>query len=679
MWFGTYSGLTRYDGYYFTNYFHDPKNSSSLSDDRIRFIHESKDKTLFIGLSYGGFCIYNRETDKFTRFQHNPNNANSISDDYVMSIFEDHNESIWIGTREGLDKFDKKSKTFTHYKPDGESDYFVSSISEDKQGNLWIYGKGDHAYLFKPGKNTFEKLLLTENYKNSFSRGGAIKYDSKGNLWIGTEGTGLFRYNIESGRRDWFSIQNKKLKSNIIFSIIEDSDGKIWVGTDGGGLYRYSYMDNSLIGFEHDPDDFSSLSGNGVYCVYESQPGVIWVGVFGAGLNIYKKEKKKFSLFSSSGKPGYCLSHKSVFSIKEAGDGKIWMGTDGGGLNLFDPRTWSFKYYTTKNSIIHSNIIKGIHIDKENNIWLGSYGDGLAKVNFEKGEIVNFKGDNSGNGKALLHDHVWDIAESYDKKIWLALLNFGVNVYDPEKEEFQYLPFDSAAFRNGVSTIYAVFEDSRKRMWVGSASEGLGYFDPDKKTFVRYKYESDKPGTISSNNIWGIFEDSQGNIWVATFKGGLNKLIDPEKGQFESYTMKDGLPTNNIKNIIEDDHRNLWLSTDKGITLFKVSERKFINFDIEDGLQSKEFNYRSALKTKDGYIYFGGIHGFNRFHPDSIRFNTSPPVVVLTDFKIFNKSIKPNENYKGGVYLKKPISLSREITLTSEFNCWIFLFKNLIS
>jgi signal transduction histidine kinase/ligand-binding sensor domain-containing protein len=665
MWFGTFNGLSKYDGYSFMNYLNDPKDNNSITDNQIQVIYESRDSTLYIGFAYAGFSTYNRETDSFTRYTHNPKDSNSLGHNYVLTISDDKNGNIWVGTREGLDKFDPRLKTFTHYSPPKAGRFFVSAISEDDHGNLWLYGIGQNIYKFNPDKITFESISVINNYNvNNSSWGTALKYDSRGNLWVGTEGYGLVRYNTKTKEKDLYSVENGKLKSNFVFTVIEDSEGKIWIGADGGGVYRYSYETDFFEIFDHDANDLSSLSGNGVYSIYESDPGMIWVGVYASGLNVYKRDKQKFSKFTSIGSPGHCLSNKSVLSIAESADGKILLGTDGGGLNQFDPKTSLFKYYSTKNSIIHSDIIKSIYLDKENNLWLGSYGKGLGVLNLEKGTIKIFRGNLQANGKTILNDHVWTINESADNKVWFGLVNFGINVYDRIRDKFSYYPFDTAAFSRGVSNINVIFRDSKNRMWIGTEIDGLGIFDPDKNTFIRFMYEDGRPGSISSDHIFDIYEDSKGNIWIATLRGGLNRVVNIEKKQFENFTINDGLPTNNIHSILEDDHHKLWLSTDKGVSLFDLENKKVINFDIEDGLQSQEFNMHSALKTKDGYMYFGGIQGFNRFHPDSIHFNTRPPRIVLTDFKIFNKSIGPDEEKDGVVYLTKTISLSQEITLT---------------
>jgi len=117
MWFGTFNGLSRYDGYTFTQFVHDPSNHKSIEDNYIRCLYESKGYGLFVGFQFHGFCIYNKESETFEIFRHQENDKNSLCNDYLLTIYGDKKGNIWIGTRSGLDKFNPSTRTFTHYLP----------------------------------------------------------------------------------------------------------------------------------------------------------------------------------------------------------------------------------------------------------------------------------------------------------------------------------------------------------------------------------------------------------------------------------------------------------------------------------------------------------------------------------------------------------------------------------
>lgn len=667
MWFGSSEGLSRYDGYSFTNFVHVPQDTNSLNDNFIRSLHETNKKELIIGYGYSGISIFNRDTESFIRYRHNKNDPTSLVSDYVMSIYGDKKGNVWIATRSGLEKFDTENKTFLHYKPFPEDHNFVSSITEDENGNLWLYGRGYQICRFNISNESTEYFTFSENInpEKETYRGGTILYDRMGNLWIGNEYHGLFQYNPKKDTCRVFTVQNKKLRTNINFKILEDAEGYIWIGSDGGGLIKYKYQDNSFENYVHDPANPSSLRSNAIYSLYESSPGIIWIGLYKAGVDIYKKNKKKFYHLSNIGDSTQRLTNPSILSFAKADSGKIWVGTDGGGLNLLDPQTLTIKNFTTSNSIICSNVIKSILQDKTGKLWLGTYGKGLCLLDLENSEAQSFMTNTHNGNKTIKSDHVWSLCESSEDEIWIGLLDFGFNVHKKSDSSFTHYPFDSAAFEKGLSSIYVIKEDSKKRIWIGSEREGLALYDQAKKTFT-YFNEQNGNQSLSDNGINDVFEDSHGSIWIGTMEGGLNKLVDAEKKIFIAYTSNDGLPSNNIKSIQEDDQNNLWLSTDKGICLFNPKNKKTLDFDREDGVQGKDFHYNTSLKDDNGYIYFGGIHGINMFHPDSIRYNKNKPQIVFTDFKIFNSSIKQNSFYNGRKYANKAISIANEITLSYQ-------------
>ena len=153
-------------------------------------------------------------------------------------------------------------------------------------------------------------------------------------------------------------------------------------------------------------------------------------------------------------------------------------------------------------------------------------------------------------------------------------------------------------------------------MWIGT-KDGLNKYDGYKLTV--YKHDPGNPKSLSNNIVTALYQDKSGVLWIATEGGGLNRF-DREK---------DGLPNDVVYGILEDDHNNLWLNTNKGLFKFNPAAKTFENYDTKDGLQSNEFNTNAYLKTRDDEMLFGGINGFNIFHPDSIKSNLFPPPIVL--------------------------------------------------
>lgn len=680
MWFATFNGLSRYDGYQFTNFLHDPSDNRSVCGNRIWGLLESQDDLLYVTTPYDGFCIYDKQTETFTKYAYDARNPSGLSSNMVMSIFEDKKGRIWIGTPVSLDLFDREKKTFTHYYPFGKDiPNYVAGISGDEQGNLWIYGHSNRLCKFNPDLGTFDYLKFSDNphAHEIYNHWGLVHYDKKGNLWVGNRLEGLYRIDPKTGKSERYSVENKKLASNVLMSIKEDQAGNIWICTDGAGLYQYSYATNSFSHFQHDPEDATSLGSNAVYCFYESEPGLYWVGTYAAGLHILKKNKQKFLKFDAHGAPGKKLLQKSVLAIAEADNGNVWLATDGGGLHLFDPNTYEFKNYTEQNGKVASNVITCLLRDHKKNLWCGTYRRGMFRIDESTGKIERFDVNGTG-GKKLFSNNVYSFCESKDGKIWIGYVGAGVERYDPATGLITRPLLDTIAHGAfAKSSVFKIIEDSKKRIWFGSENSGTVCYDPAKNVFRYFAFDINRKESIGSNDVRDILEDASGTIWLASGKGGLCKLLDFEKGNFENYTTVDGLPSNHVLNILEDDHNRLWLSTDKGITLFDPPTKKFTNFDAEDGVQTGRFNNNSRLKTSGGFMYFGGIEGFNFFHPDSVHINEVKPSVKLTGFSIFNHWLKSNEEWEGKIYLHSSIPQSKSIELTYHDNVFSIEFAAL--
>ena len=160
----------------------------------------------------------------------------------------------------------------------------------------------------------------------------------------------------------------------------------------------------------------------------------------------------------------------------------------------------------------------------------------------------------------------------------------------------------------------------------------LNKFDREKEQFTHYSNDPNDSMSISENFINFIYEDNSDVLWIGT-DGGLNKF-DRIKEVFKSYRMKDGLPSDIIYGLLEDDNGNFWLSTTNGLSRFNPATEMFRNYDVRDGLQGNEFHPRSFLKTTTGELIFGGINGFNIFHPDSLKDNSIIPPIVFNRFSV---------------------------------------------
>ena len=308
--------------------------------------------------------------------------------------------------------------------------------------------------------------------------------------------------------------------------------------------------------------------------------------------------------------------------------------------------------------------------DKKGFMWFGTQ-DGLNRYDGYNFKLFEFNplDENSLSDNFIL--------SSYEEKsgiIWIGTSGGGLNRFDSEQENFipySYNPND----QNGISgnNIVPIFEDRYSFLWIGTIGSGLNRYNKDKQQFIRFLNNPYNIISLSHNRIRAVYGDNNGTLWVGTDKG-LNKLVLGEKeefnrtaGQFKNYTKKEGLPNDVIYGILSDDHGNLWLSTNKGLSKFNPETEVFKNYDVDDGLQSNEFNTGAFCKLTSGEMLFGGINGFNIFHPDSVRDNPYIPPVVLTSFKKSGKDVK----------LDKVISATDQIILSYKDHSFSFEFAAL--
>jgi signal transduction histidine kinase/ligand-binding sensor domain-containing protein/DNA-binding response OmpR family regulator len=686
IWVGTQDGLNRYDGYKFVVYKNNPRDSSTISNNLINYLFEDSEKNLWIATGGGGLARFDREKDNFIHYRHNPHNPKSISDDIINCIAEDSEGNLWIGSQYGgLSRIDKHSGEFKNYKnskddPYSISDNAVRSILEDDQHRLWIGTGRGGLNVFDKTKEQFIAYRHSELDKYSIAHDN-VQYlfeDQKHRLWIGTRGGGLDLFDKLGHFRHFKNDAHhaNSLPRDIVFCIASDDQQNIWIGTENGGLSIFNPEKGTFTNYTHDDLDNSTLSSNSIYALYKDRQGSMWVGTYSGGIDVYHKNANQFTLYrhnSSANSPG----NNNILDFFEDEEGNIWIGTDGGGVDVLNPKTEKFTHFKHNPALAQSicgNYITSVKADRNHRIWMGSCGDGITIYDpVRKTYEVVLK--SLGVKGAIQGNNISAMARDNDGDLWIATWDGGLNIYDSKADQFFQLDYDGE-HSNGNNSPYidGLFVDRKGRVWIGSMDQGV--FECDKKTggVVHYEDQKDNPYSLSNNAVHCIYEDKKGNVWIGT-KSGLN-LLDRTTGRMTKYFIEDGLPNNNIFGILEDDSGNLWIATNAGLSRFNPSTRVFTNFTVADGLQSNEFKAHACIKSSSGELYFGGVNGFNRFFPDSIKVNPFEPPLVLTDFLIFNKEV-PISSHTQESPLAKSISETTSITLPYTSSVISFEFASL--
>jgi ligand-binding sensor domain-containing protein/signal transduction histidine kinase len=693
MWFGTYDGLNKYDGYKFTVYKYNAENENSPGNNMIMDIAEDDRGNLWLATWGGGLNMFDWKKEKFIRYRYNVKDTSGIGNDYINKLLEDSEGNLWIATEGGgLNMYDKKNNRFIRYSHDSNnpgslSDDKVTDLAEDAAHNLWIGTTSGGLNLFDKKTKTFRHFLHDDKNSKSLSDNysRALFVDSKNQLWIGTRGQGLNLFDRKKEEFIHFKTNpgnSNSLPSNVIRAINEDEEGNLWIGTENGGLSIFNTRTGIFDNYLQDDADNTSLNSNSITAFCNDDKGNMWMGAFSGGINLASRDANKFIHYRHSSSPA-SLNNNIVLSIFEDSKENLWIGTDGGGLNLFDDKKNTFTSYKhdplNKNSIC-GNYVLEIFEDSEGNLWIGTWGNGLTIFNKEKNTFKHFTYDPL-NPKGLSNANVWAIGEDADKNIWIGTYGGGLCRYDRKNNDFITWRKD-AANPSGPASDYInmIYGDKEGNLWVATNGSGLDLFNKTTKTFTHFIHK-DSENSISNNDVFNVTEDRKGNLWIGTGLG-LNRM-DVKTRQFTSYHIKDGMPGNSIAGLLFDKNDNLWMSTFNGLSRFNPATKVFKNFDINDGLQSNEFKMNSCYRSSSGRLYFGGINGFNGFFPDSIVDKKYEPPLVFTDFQIFNKQIKISEKSNDTIFLQQSITDTKELVLpynqsviTFEFASLNYVFQN---
>ena len=667
LWFGTYNGLNRYDGYNFKIFLPDPSNSGSISNHSIWALLKDSKGFIWVG-TLDGLNKYDLKTEQFYKYKNNPNDTTSISDNDITSIFEDKSGTLWIGTTNGLNKYNRENDNFTVIKK--VSDRFnenslntVTCIQEDYLGNLWLGTWNGLTCMHKNGK--IIKQFFSENNDSkiiNYREIPSLIEDNENNLWIGTDGNGLKKYNPKTGKIITYSSKPgdpHTLSNSSISVMFKDKSGNFWLGTRDG-LNLYNYKNDCFTRILHDPQKPLSIISNNILSINEDNNGLIWIGS-ADGLSRFYQPNNKFNYFPQGNqKSDNNLISNRVHSMCLDNSGNIWVATFEGLDEIINGKNLVVHKRSkpgNKNSL-NENFLMSVLADHLGYIWAGTSNSGLNKYNPKTGKFIVYKYNHNDNN-SLSNNGVVSLCEDHNGHIWAGTW-WGLNCLDTKSGKFNRL-FHDPANPNSLcqDAVWTVFEDSKGMMWFGTDGGGASEFNPRTNKFITFSRDSSNLNHISENRVFSILESHDGIIWLGT-SDGLN-AYNRTTGKITIYTKSNGLPGNSISSILEDNEGCLWIGTDNGLSKFNRKKGIFINYTKRNGLKDLEFVQNVTSKSKKGTLYFACKSGIVYFNPENIKDENLQAQLVLTDLKIFNQSVPIT---KEGI-LKESITGIKSIAIPS--------------
>ena len=650
IWVGSDQGLHKYDGYNFTVFTHNDKDSTSISNNSINDIHKDSKGRLWIATN-SGLNRWKPETESFIRYSfadslgpiyfiYEDNKGNlllvfhkttdklsvirkldpetgtiikfcdqndidriiALANNAIFTTYLDKNNILWFGAGNGLIKYNPQTSELKLFdladaRYYNNSDKMVLVITEDLSGKLLIVGKNSLYYFDRKNesleslrnlKNNSLSIYAPEIDKNvsAFNRGYIFQSPTSKEYWIGIDLRGVNRFD-SSGKLI------KDYTKDFSHTIFEDRSGVLWLGTYSNGLYKANPSESNFEPQGYGMNKLNSLSGQHILGVSEDNSGNLWLGTTEEGLYKYNFKSKELRQYSYKTGNAKGLGSGQIFFVFMDSKSRIWVGTDRG-LSLYNPKSDSFTTYYIDSKI------------EESEMFVNSYENSTGNLTFG----------------------IWKYPEHYTR-----YYSFNIDE-DTGKGTFKYSPDYSPtlALKNNDGKV-----------------KGISW-----KIVEQY---------LSKLSLHSTFEDKNGLVWNGTSEGLFK--YNPLNHQYKLFTTKDGLPVNTMGGILEDDDGYLWIANSAGLLKLNPDDDSFINFGKEDGLTNNLFEeWKAAYKSKSGLMYFGGFNGLTVIDPKRFKTNTVKPEVHITGIKIFGKSVPIT---KDGI-LNKSISFKKQIELSYNQN-----------
>ena len=672
MWFGTWNGLCRYDGYSFKTY-QKGKEPLGLPDNFIHTICEDSIGNLWIGTGGGLVCFdYSKE-----RFQNIDRLKEDLGGFSITHLLFDQRQRLWVGTQNnGLWIVDHNEKQeWRSIKIDGRllPGRHINHLTRLNNQDLLVGTTDGIAILNLEDitKHTKWDYLKQELIGINVQ---AIFQDSKKLIWLGTD-EGLYQFDPETEQLLYFGADNENpddLNHLSVSDLVEDNNGTMIVGTLNG-LNFYNAETKSFIHLTGIPESKENLNNPFVSSLFADDLGNVWIGTEKGGANYYNTYQKPFYSIQHNPSNNNTISYNTINSIYIEKN-NLWIGTAGGGLNKLSAngeKNIRFKFDPDKNGSINNNFISALLRDRDKNMWVGTWGGGINLLLSENKNQFSILLNNPADSTSLCNNFVSSLME-LDKNRILIGTRDGLDIFNPSENTFLHV-HEKMRFENELE-VGCLLADQKERIWVGTRN-GLYRFSRNdllefaqKKVpieFLKFSNNTNNPNSLAGNYVISLCETKGGIIWVGTYGNGICKYVeDSSGGHFVNYTEQEGL-CNNVTYAIEQDLQgNLWISTDMGLSKFNPITETFHNYFVKDGLLSDQFYWTASDAGEDGMLYFGGVNGLNYFLPNEIEEYPNSFQPTFTEFSIFNNPVNVGEKFHTHIVLNKPVGETKRLDLS---------------
>ena len=670
MWFGSYSGLMRYDGYSFT-VFYSGNDSLSLRGNFITALRTDKAGNLWIATE-SSVCKYDIKTETFRSY---PSLINGKLEKYYQA---DYVFTLGDGT---IRYFAERM-----YQLDTAKQYFVPIMDEyvlprkikfchhTAQDNFLMVSPTGKA-MYYTDRDGHEIAVIDEDFANGvnpYARAYEALETEPGKIYIGGD-NGLFAIDTQAQTiRKIDQVGGKRLPAQIA-SLWQDKNGELWIGSNGGGLFIMTADQQDIIQIESDPEhpSYQKLNSLTVLEMYEDSRHILWLGTWN-GLSYITTGSKGFNTLGAS-ENAAILPSAYVASFAYSPDGMLAIGFDGGGIAFWDTKSDKRADLKTPDKTNHMpNLsVLALAYDSKGNLYTGGYKHPLHRFAPDR-KSDELYACNPDDPDALSSDFIRDIYIEDDTLIWVLTNGGGLSSFNPDTKKFKRVTTDANGTAPCSQYGICITEDNNKTLIVGTYN-GLYTYNYRNNIIHNYRHNDTTPQPISHNWVYSVYRDSQGRIWAGTCSG-LN-LFNQEDGTFTVYDEAAGFANTVCSAITEDNNGYLWVTTACGVAKFSPEDGTVTRiYDKKDGLPTNNFSHCASLRTPDGMIYLGSNAGMVYFDPEKIKVANYIPKPVVTKLLINYKPVTVNTENSP---LSQSTMTTKEITLTSRQSTFTIQFASL--
>jgi len=632
MWFGTFDGLNRFDGYSFKVYKSGFKSSYGLTNNRVDRITEDDLGYLWIMNNDGEVYRMNTRTEEFINFNEisssGPGNYSPVNQIYCFSGGE-----TWLQAETGtctrvISSASSNGYLIDRFECPGTDDMQpkVNFISTDSRGTVWMLTYGG---LFRVSDNDKVPVRVLTAIVRPEGRNGFFCFHETGDrLWFGTGNGTIIVTDPEAGSYEEISLG----VSSDIISIRQLNKRELLILTSGDGFFVYSPVTSEKRHF--DTSRYPVMPTNKMVSAYVDRYGEAWIESVADGVIHYDPftgTVQHFRMNVDKTNPNVLLPS---FVIFEDVNDMLWIYPRGGGFSRYNRIERRLEYFFNEPGSADRrfpNLIHSALSDNQGNLWICTITRGIEKVSFFPSlfRVISPKPVAASHSE----NEVRAIFEDNNGNLWAATRDGRVYLFDADRKITGYLR-DNGTFTSGEAfnaLVYVITQDSKGNIWMGSKGGGLFRLEPVARgpaccySITGYRHDDANPYSLSHDNVYSVHEDPDGRIWVGTFNGGLN-YISEEDGRVRFINSGNRLknyPYSNhkrVRYITSDNQGRIWVGTTSGLVIFKSDFREpedarfttcFFDPDVVTSLANNDVHFIYCSPNDEIFIAtFGG--GLNR-------------------------------------------------------------------